>query len=325
MLKEFDLISRYFTDRGVSRADVVLGVGDDSALVKVDPDQELAIAVDTLVAGVHFPLDTQAFDIGYKSLAVNLSDMAAMGAQPAWATLALTLPETEAAWLEGFAQGFFSLADANDVQLIGGDTTTGPMTVTVQIHGLVAQGKALRRSGARPGDLIFVTGTLGDAGLALRRLQAGGMATETDNNLLKRLNRPTPRVEIGRRLIAIATSAIDISDGLLADLSHILERSQCGAGVLLHEIPLSSDYLSLMRDSAECFTLAATAGDDYELCFTAPEEKLMELEAIAQALHCPIHCIGRIDAEPGLRCYDNEGQEVPMEQLGYQHFSEGED
>jgi thiamine-monophosphate kinase len=324
MLKEFDLISRYFSDRGVSRADVILGVGDDSALVKVEPQHDLAIAVDTLVAGVHFPLETPPYDIGYKALAVNLSDMAAMGAEPAWATLALTLPQTDADWLDAFSQGFYSLADAHNLQLIGGDTTSGPMTVTVQIQGLVEQGKALRRSGARTGDLIFVTGSLGDAGLALRLLQSGETGTQAAEYLLQRLNRPSPRVEIGRRLIDIASSAIDISDGLLADLSHILERSDCGAGVLLQEIPLSEQYLSLMQDSKECHTLAATAGDDYELCFTAPEERLSELEAIAMDCHCPIHCIGRIEEKPGLRCYDRDGHELAMEQLGYQHFSEEE-
>lgn len=324
MLKEFDLIARYFADRGVSRADVVLAVGDDSALVTVGPEHELAIAVDTLVAGVHFPVTTSAFDIGYKALAVNLSDMAAMGAVPSWATLALTLPQTEEAWLEAFANGFFSLADAQKVQLIGGDTTTGPMTVTVQIHGLVERGKALRRSGAHAGDLIFVTGTLGDAGLALRRLQAGDSSSHVDEYLLMRLNRPTPRVEIGRRLIGLASSAIDISDGLLADLSHILERSHCGAHVRLHEIPLSSEYLSIMQGSEECFRFAATSGDDYELCFTASEEKREELQAIALACDCPIHCIGEIEETTGLRCYDSDGQRLPIEQLGYQHFSEGE-
>jgi len=321
MSQEFDLIARYFTDRGVSREDVILAVGDDSALVSVAADRELAIAVDTLVAGVHFPLDTPAFDIGYKALAVNLSDMAAMGAEPSWATLALTLPQSGEEWLAAFAEGFFSLADAHRVQLIGGDTTAGPLTVTVQIHGLVEKGRALRRSGARPGELVFVTGTLGDAGLALRRLQAG---EAVDDFLLSRLNRPTPRLEIGRRLLGLASSAIDISDGLLADLSHILERSRCGAAVRIEELPLSDSYRSLMQGHGECHTLAATAGDDYELCFTAPEGRQEALQAIAREFDCPIHCIGRIEASEGLRCYDSGGNELTPAHLGYQHFSNEE-
>lgn len=322
MTQEFDLIARYFTDRGVHRQDVELAVGDDSALVSVAPHLELAIAVDTLVAGVHFPNNTSPFDIGYKALAVNLSDMAAMGAEPAWATLALTLPESDEAWLESFAEGFYSLADRHNLQLIGGDTTSGPLTVTVQIHGLVQAGSALRRSGAKPGDLIFVSGSIGDAALALQLMQAEERTI--DPYLLQRLNRPEPRVSLGRRLLGIATAAIDISDGLLADLSHILERSGCGASLHLEDIPLSTAYLELMRDREECYTLAATGGDDYELCFTAAEDSVPQLEVIARECACPIQCIGRIEASPGLHVYNAEAQQLEITQLGYQHFNSEE-
>ncbi|HYQ72938.1 MAG TPA: thiamine-phosphate kinase, partial [Gammaproteobacteria bacterium] len=209
---EFDIIRRYFTRQTVRHEAVLTGIGDDAAVLQVPKDRELLVCIDTLVAGVHFPPDTPAAAIGHKALAVNLSDLAAMGADPAWATLALTLPEPDPVWLEAFAGGFLALAGHHGVQLIGGDTTRGPLSVTVQAHGLAPPGQALRRTGAKPGDRIYVTGTLGDAGLALRLPEAA--RTE----LRARLDYPEPRLEAGRRLRGLASAVIDISDGLLADL-----------------------------------------------------------------------------------------------------------
>jgi thiamine monophosphate kinase len=216
-LSEFDLIARYFSGRGARRDDVLLGIGDDAALLTVPAGRQLAAAVDTLVAGRHFPAHTGAFDIGWKALAVNLSDLAAMGATPAWATLSLTLPAVDEAWLQAFADGFFALADTHHVALVGGDTTRGPLSITVQAHGHVAPGAALRRDAAAPGQALFVSGTLGDAACALRQLQAGDAV---DTFVLQRLNRPEPRVTLGESLAGVAAAAIDISDGTVADFGY---------------------------------------------------------------------------------------------------------
>jgi thiamine-monophosphate kinase len=300
---EFGLIARYFAAGFPARRDVRLGVGDDAALCLPPPGMELAIAIDTLVAGVHFPLSTAPADIGYKALAVNLSDLAAMAAEPAWFTLALTCPQADPAWLAEFSHGLRQAAELGGVALIGGDTTRGPLSVTVQITGFAPPGQALRRNGARPGDGIYVTGTLGDAGLALRGVLAG---TPVAPELLQRLNRPTPRIQEALALRGIATSAIDISDGLLADLGHILEASGVGANVRLAQIPLSP----VMRE-AGAWELALSAGDDYELCFTAPDHAAL-----------PANCtrIGVIDAAAGLRCFTASGGLWQPETAGYQHF-----
>lgn len=333
-LSEFNLIRRYFT-RPSTRDDVILSVGDDAALLRCRPGMELVISVDTMVAGVHFPRDTASEDIGYKALAVNLSDMAAMGAEPAWATLALTLPSNDETWLDGFARGFFSLAELFNVALIGGDTTRGPLTITVQIHGWVPQGRALRRAGARVGDAIFVSGTLGDAGVGLACVQQTiDIPRDARNACVSRLNRPAPRVQLGTGLRGIAHAAIDVSDGLAADLGHILDVSGCGARVDLCGLPLSPALRPLLqlRDGlpalssvapqtwSAVYDYALTAGDDYELLFTAAPEHAMRIEQVGRELDVAVTRIGTIEAEPGLRLTTDDGRVHAIAQRGYRHF-----
>jgi len=316
---EFDIIRRYFTRQPVNREEVLVGVGDDAAVLRLPPGRELLICMDTLVAGVHFPLATPAAAIGHKALAVNLSDLAAMGAEPAWATLALTLPEAGPEWLEAFASGFFALAGRHGVQLIGGDTTRGPLSVTVQAHGFVPPGQALRRVGAKPGDRIYVTGTLGDAGLALR------LPESASAGLRARLDYPEPRLEAGRLLCGLATAAIDISDGLLADLGHLLEGDGLGASLQIDELPRSTGFITTLQglDSAApewYYELPLSGGDDYELCFSVPEHCCAEVERRLAGLSCGCTAIGRIEAQPGIRCYLQGGAGYQPKAAGYLHF-----
>ncbi len=316
-MNEFDLIRRYFAGQGPQRDDVPLGIGDDAALLAAPAGQMLATTVDTLQAGVHFPLDTSADDIGHKALAVNLSDLAAMGATPAWVTLALSLPAVDEAWLAAFARGFFDLARQYDVQLVGGDTTRGPLSITVQAQGFVPQAEALTRAGAQVGDGVFVTGTLGDAGAGLAIVQ--GLLRAEDavrDNLLARLNRPEPRIAAGLALRGVATAAIDVSDGLGQDLGHILSASGVGAELQVDGLPLSPALRASGVDSP--WRLAASAGDDYELCVTLPPGA----ERTLHDLGCPLTRIGRIVTEPGLRWRDAEGRDVDAPLRGYDHFAE---
>ncbi|MEO5573799.1 MAG: thiamine-phosphate kinase [Gammaproteobacteria bacterium] len=318
---EFKLIERYFARPVHAQQGVVLGIGDDAALLNVPAGMELAVSVDTLLAGVHFPENTQAADIGHKALAVNLSDMAAMGAEPRWATLALTLPKIDTAWLEGFSAGFFALAERYKVTLIGGDTTRGPLSITVQMHGLVPVGLALRRASARPGDLIYVTGELGDAGLALRALQGTlDLPAEHKAQLLERLNRPEPRIAAGLALRGIASAAIDISDGLAADLGHILSASKVGATLHLERLPLSADVSSFVIKGGD-WNLPLSAGDDYELCFTVPARNEIKLRAVLDRLMCTCTPIGMIEEAPGLRCELADGKSFTPDSAGYDHFA----
>jgi thiamine-monophosphate kinase len=317
-LGEFDLIHRYFERPIEQRQDVIVGIGDDGAVVRVPPGVELVLTSDTLVAGVHFSEDIPPEDLGYRALAVNLSDLAAMGARPAWATMALTLPQAEEAWLAAFAQGFFELAQRFSVALIGGDLTRGPLSITVQMHGFVPEGRALRRSGAQAGHYIYVTGTLGDAALAL----TPRLAELTDTYrpyLLGRLYRPSPRISEGMILRAIASSAIDISDGLVADLGHILETSHVGAVLEVDRLPLST-ALQKIKDKKYGWELALTGGDDYELCFTLPPEHQAVLESKRSDFACTVSCIGRIEVERGLRCIEHDGTPYIPQGAGYRHF-----
>lgn len=322
-LSEFNLIERYFTTRGVRRADVALGVGDDCALLRVPEGMELAVSIDTLVEGHHYPLGTAAAAVGHKALAVGLSDLAAMGAEPAWATLALSLPEADEAWLQGFADGLFVLAERFRVQLVGGDTVRGPRVISLQLHGLVPQGAALRRDGARDGDLIYVTGTPGDAGLGLelalgqRQRPAGG----ADADFLRgRLDRPEPRVAAGLQLRGIASAAIDISDGLAADLGHILARSGVGARLELGQLPFSPALQRVLPEAAGRWPYALGGGDDYELCFTVPPARRAAAEQACAALDCGCRCIGRIEAKSGLRLYRPDGTLLEHSPHGFDHF-----
>jgi thiamine-monophosphate kinase len=318
-LSEFSLIQRYFT-RATPGA--VLGVGDDAALVRVGSGMELVISTDMLVSGTHFFADADPFMLGHKALAVNISDMAAMGAQPRWATLAISLPNNEdEAWLERFSAGFFALADAYQVELIGGDTTQGPLNLSITILGEVPQGQALRRDGALPGDEIWVSGKLGDAALALAHIQgkivldkAGFTATATA------LHRPVPRVALGIALRGIAHSAIDISDGLLADLGHILERSKVTGEIQFDKLPVSVQLKPYLAHALgkRC---ALAGGDDYELCFTAAAARHAEIEKLAARLDLPLSCIGKIVAGTACTVYAADGSVMTIEDRGYDHFA----
>lgn len=288
-LDEFALIQRHFTRTTAVR----LGIGDDAALLDVPAGETLAVTSDTLVAGRHFPDDATPFDIGWKALAVNLSDLAAMGAQPLGVTLALTLPEADDAWLADFARGFFALAEREGVPLIGGDTTRGPLSLTVTALGSVPPALALRRDGAQPGDLLCVSGTVGDAGLGLA--VALGHETGAEADALQRLHRPEPRLALGLALRGLATAALDVSDGLAQDLGHLLTASgQRGARLALEALPLSSALRA--RPWRQAVDWALTAGDDYELLFTVPAARRADLAA----LPTPVTVMGEILAEAGL-------------------------
>jgi thiamine-monophosphate kinase len=323
---EFDLIEIIRARTEQPRGDVVLGIGDDAALLKPPPGQQLVACTDTLVEGVHFPRGTAPQDIGWKSLAVNLSDLAAMGATPAWAMLALTMPRADPRFVEGFADGFAQLARTHALSLIGGDTTQGPLSVTVSAFGFVPEGRALLRSGARAGDAVFVTGTLGDAAAAFRLIQDSGLGTRDSTNeqarseLLPRLNRPEPRVGAGLALRDVASACIDVSDGLLADLGHICEASGVGAIVEVDALPLSSAMLALF-DADERRALALSGGDDYELCFTASVGRADRIAADFARLGFGAARIGRIVAEPGVRVRDANGSTVEPPRRGWQHFA----
>ncbi len=320
-MNEFDLIQNIFNREKKNRADVILGIGDDAALLQVPLGQQLVVSTDTLVAGRHFPENTSPADIAYKALAVNLSDLAAMGAEPAWILLALTLPSVDEIWLNEFSQGFFSLMRHFRLQLVGGDMTCGPLTITVQALGFVPAGKALCRLGAMPGDRIYVSGTLGDAGLALAYLHEETSLALTQHQiqwLMQRLNRPEPRVELGLALRNIATSAIDISDGLVADLGHILLANQLGATIQLADLPLSASLRQLSQEQVWQFALSA--GDDYELCFTVPASSEIALQSHLKAINSSCTCIGRIKKEPGLSMIREDGFLLVLEKSGFQHF-----
>ena len=313
---EFELIAHYFARHHHHRRDVLLGIGDDAAICQPPHNTDLVIAVDTLVAGVHFPLDTPPEDIGYKALAVNLSDMAAMGASPAWMTLALTCPDADSKWLSAFSHGLFELAEQFGVALIGGDTTRGPLTISIHVTGFVPSGQAIQRTNAQPGDNIYVTGTLGDAGVGLKVDQGDLILPEPDNQYVQqRLNRPTPRIATGLALRQIANSAIDISDGLLADLNHVLTASNVGACINVSKLPLST-ALQQQLPSQEAWRFALTAGDDYELCFTAPTAVQLPTLSLPDS----ITHIGVIESQPGLRCLDPNGRAFETHQPGYLHF-----
>lgn len=319
-MTELDLIRTWFSRLGTPRPDVALGVGDDCALLRVPPGQEVAVSIDTLVSGTHFLPDCDPESLGHKALAVGLSDLAAMGAEPAWATLALTLPARLVAerpgWIGAFAQGLGDLALEHRMGLVGGDTTRGPLSVTVQVHGLVPQGAAIRRAGARPGDLIYVSGTLGDAGLVLRQMSSGA---PVEPGLGERLHRPTPRVRLGMSLRGIATAMIDISDGLAADLGHILEASGVGAELRLPSLPLSPSVAAAVTEAGD-WSIPLASGDDYELCFCIPPQRLDHCVALAESVGCALTRIGWIGEARGLICLDQDDRPIELARLGFDHF-----
>ena len=312
-MSEFDLIRRHFT-RATPGA--VLGVGDDAALIQPTAGKVLAVSTDMLVSGTHFFPDADPYLLGHKTLAVNLSDLAAMGATPRWAMLAVSLPAADEAWLERFSAGFFELAQRHGVDLVGGDTTRGPLNLCVTIFGEVAPHQALRRSGAQPGDDIWVSGTLGDAALALAHLQGRIALSAADFAVCaERLHQPQPRIELGLALRGIANSAIDVSDGLLADLGHILECSNVGAEIDFDALPMSQALRSCSQQK-----LALAGGDDYELCFTVPALRASEVRAIAERLGLPLTRIGKIVAQRGCIVQDAGGNPLNIETEGYDHF-----
>jgi thiamine-monophosphate kinase len=314
---EFELIARYFSP---ATTHTVLAGGDDAALVAVRPGMELVVSTDMLVAGRHFYPDAPAYDVGYKSLAVNLSDMAAMGAAPRWATLSLALPGADEAWLDAFARGFLDLAATYDVDLIGGDTTRGPLNVCVQIMGEAPAGKALRRSGARPGDDVWVSGALGGAALALAHLR-GEVELRGDDltAALQRLQHPLPRVALGQALIGRASSAIDVSDGLVADLGHVAARSGAKGVIQWMRVPLPS-ALAQRRGEPLARRCALAGGDDYELCFTADPALRADLDALAEREGLPLTRIGRMEAGQGVVVRDASGAPLELQDGGFDHF-----
>ncbi len=313
---EFELIER-IRRRAAGRGDVVLGIGDDAALLLPPPGMLLAVATDTLNIDVHFPGETAAADIGWKALAVNLSDLAAMGAQPAWATLSLSLPHADVAWVDAFLDGFLELAARHRLALVGGDTTRGPLSVCVTVHGFVAPEAVLRRGGARAGDDVWVTGSLGDAAAALVQWRAGGAA---DAPLRARLDRPVPRIDAGLGLAAgIASAAIDISDGLLADLGHVCDASGVGAEIDVAALPASA-ALSSRFDAEARRAVQATGGDDYELCFTAAPAQREAVAALAARCRTPMTRVGRIVAGDGVRAMLPDGNAWIAPRAGHVHF-----
>ncbi len=316
-LGEFELIRRFFIAPSAHRPETVLGIGDDCALLRLGPDTDLAITADTLVSGVHFFPDVDPADLGHKVLAVNLSDLAAAGATPGWVTLCLTLPEADPSWLARFREGFFGLAERYRIDLIGGDTTRGPLSITAQAMGRVPAGRALRRSTARVGDLIYLTGNLGNAGLGLKKLR--GEFNTGGAESLDRLLRPEPRVSAGSALLGLAHACIDVSDGLAADLGHVLAASDVGATIDWRRLPFSAAVQRYVGETGD-WMMPLTAGDDYELCFTVPAARQAALEATFSSLDCGCREIGLITtAGSGLKLM-REGRVEPLPLRGFDHF-----
>ncbi|MGZ8261483.1 MAG: thiamine-phosphate kinase [Methylotenera sp.] len=325
-MSEFDLIRQHFT-RATHHTN--LSVGDDAALISVTDGMELAISVDLLVAGTHFFADADPYKLGWKSLAVNVSDMAAMGANPKWATLAIALPHNDSKWLSQFSDGFFACAAQFNVDLIGGDTTRGPLTISVQIMGEVPIGQAIKRGGAKEGDEVWVSGHLGDAALALAHMQGKlTLSEEAFASCAKALHTPQPRVDLGLALRGLANSAIDISDGLLADLGHILESSKVGATLQLNNIPHTQHVGAVLHreGTTELYdqsivNMILAGGDDYELCFTAPIEKHAEIIMLGKKLNLDLSAIGLITNGTGLVVHGFDNEILDFKETGFDHFS----
>ena len=318
---EFDLIKRYFSRKSLQN-DVSLSVGDDCAITSIPSGYQLAITTDTLVEGTHFLPSISPADLAYKSVAVNLSDLAAMGATPTWMSLALTLPEIKEAWLAEFSQSLFAILDRYGVSLIGGDTTKGRLSITLTAQGFLPKNQGLFRHQAKVGDWIFVSGFLGDsaAGLDLL-LQNRKIENESDRYFIQRHLHPTPRVELGLALRSFSCCALDISDGLLADLGHILERSQVGAEIYLENLPLSR-HLCTQYEQTQAEKFALTGGEDYELCFTVSEEKREEMEQVLRSQGIKVTRIGQIlPATSGLNLLKNGKKIALPTHIGFDHFS----
>ncbi len=316
---EFTLINQYFQRQalqGQGHQDIILGIGDDCALLNPPPLHHLAISTDTFVAGVHFFPESSSFDIATRCLGASLSDLAAMGAAPSSYTLCLTLPDADELFLQGFSDGLIAMSQLYNIALIGGDTTKGPLTISLQVMGWVPHHQALQRNNAKAGDRIYVSGSLGDAAGGLKQLHNDRAA---NNNLTKRYHHPTPRIALGQWLHGNATAAIDVSDGLLQDLGHILQQSNVGATIELNNLPLSAELMRAFSKE-QCWLMALSAGEDFELCFTMPAKQQAALMAFANAQQIPVAHIGNIDETLGTRLH-HHGKPTPMPtHLGWQHF-----
>lgn len=318
-MKEFEIIKRYLTLNEGQRKDVLIGIGDDCALTKVPRGQRLAMSMDTLIAGVHFLADANAADIAHKAVATNLSDLAAVGAEPAWITLSLSLPEANQSWLEDFSRGLKRITEFYGVQIVGGDTCQGSLSLTIQAHGFVPENVFHRRSGAQSGELVCVTGNLGDAALGLLVAQDKLQLDERHAaQLEQKYLRPDPRIAAGIALRGRASAAIDISDGLLADLGHIAHQSQLGAVIHWEKIPLSHAARAI-EDSQLQMRAALSGGDDYELCFCVDEDQFESTRLALETVGTSCHPIGRLTKKAGIRVTQNK-QDVELGELGYQHF-----
>ena len=320
-MNEREVIQRYFRECGAIRNDVPVSVGDDAALINMPPTMQLVAKTDTLVSGVHFLPDFPAESIGHRALAVNLSDVAAMGATPAWALLSLTLHKPEPAWLQGFADGFGTLARKHNVALVGGDTTSGPLCITVQLLGYAPYPPAMLRSGGKPGDVLFVSGTTGDsaAGLQIEQGKITNATPAATYYLRQRFMFPTPRVELGQKLRDHASACIDVSDGLLGDVGKLVEASGCGAVVNYDQLPVSTHLQSTTGDK-RARELSLTGGEDYELCFTVPVENVARMTRELPPAQWAYRPIGVLRAEPGVAVMSN-GTVMDFSHSGWDHFS----
>jgi len=327
-LGEFELIERFFRipaeDARIARGDVPLGIGDDAALLTAPPGRQLVATLDTLVEGRHFVRGSPPHSIGHRALAVNLSDLAAMGADPAWYLLSLTMPVADEEFLAGFAQGMMSLAQRHGVALVGGNTTRGPLNVAVQAMGTVASGKALTRSGGRAGDLLYVSGTPGDAAAGLKLVldaSAGAALGEAQRNwLLHRFHYPQPRVELGRALVGLASACIDVSDGLAGDAIRLARSSGCGLALDAGRLSLSPALVAFAGESG-ARRLALTGGEDYELCFTVPPHRAAELAARLESVKCAVTCVGELTAGGDMHLREH-GQPLAIDASGHDHFAD---
>lgn len=319
-LSEFSIIRQYLSDITEHDGSVQYGIGDDAAIIQVPTGMQLIASIDTVLQDTHFPSSTSATDLGHKALAVNLSDMMAMGAVPKWVLLSLSMPVAEPEWIEKFAIGFGALARQHAISLIGGDISKGPLSVTVQIQGLVPTGTALMRTGAQIDDLIYVTGCLGDAGVGLDIIrQKLSVPKDFQQYFFDRLNKPEIYSKAGQKLRGIANSAIDVSDGLIADLGHILTASQIGAQIQMQQLPLS-DQMQTCIEQTDAWHYALTAGDDYQLCFTATQKNNDRIMQIFRGLNIPVSCIGKTTARQKLQCKHPDGSDFVSIGKSYSHF-----
>ncbi len=320
MLSEFQLIDRFFKRSPRAAGPVQLGVGDDCALLQPPSGELLAVSTDMLIEGRHFFAGANPYDLGHKALAVNLSDLAAMGAQPMSFTLALALPASDPQWLQPFSEGLFHLSDAQGIELIGGDTTRGPLAISITVIGTVPNNMALKRSGAQAGDELWVSGTLGDARLALEVLQnKRSLAPDQFTKASKRLHRPEPRIALGLALRGIANAAIDVSDGLLGDLGHLINQSSLSATLFADDLPFGDALISQTIDTR--YALALNGGDDYELCFSAPADQHQAVIDAGQRSQTQVTCIGRLSKGSGIHVQDHQGNLISAVNQSFDHFN----